>query len=473
MRPPGGGGKLLSLMAKRPGCAARMAASDETYLRLTRIFTRGAPDGRTMRSLRTDPSARPAFDRANGWEGWPQRRRTYYPQQGGIVMSSSIEIRKSVALGILAGTLGLGAAVSAEPPPVIKTFEAPGAGNTPGTQQGTVANDINEFGVIAGLIRDENSARHGFLRYPDGKYTLFDHPDAGTNGATGQGTRVSSLNALGAVAGSVRDSTNFDIPFVRDPEGHFYSIGFPNFGGGDGQGINLWGAMVGEFLKLNENQSVMFHFHGFIRNPNGSLTFFDPPGSQETDIPAPAAINDFGAVTGDYWTCNADLSSCTVHGFVREANGKYVTFDAPGASPDGIDGGGTYPQGINNLGEVSGYYGDANFVYHGFVRSANGRITSFDVPTTCTQTSSPPADCAYNGTFPGGVNVLGRVTGTYYGEDGNPHGFWRDADGSVKKFDVPGAGYFTQPTAINDFGQITGLVYDPNLVVHGLLVYPQ
>jgi hypothetical protein len=42
----------------------------------------------------------------------------------------------------------------------------------------------------------------------------------------------------------------------------------------------------------------------------------DPPGSQETDIP-PYSMNDLGAVTGDYWTCNADLSSCAVHGFVR------------------------------------------------------------------------------------------------------------------------------------------------------------
>lgn len=371
-------------------------------------------------------------------------------------MSSLIEIRKSVALGILTAALGLGAAVRAEPPPVIKTFNAPGAGNTPGSQQGTVANDINEFGVITGLIRDENSARHGFLRYPDGRYTEFDHPAAGTNGATGQGTRPGSINSLGWVAGSVRDSNNFDTPFVRDPEGHFYSVSFPNFGGGDGQGINLWGAMVGEFLKLNEDQSVMFHFHGFIRNPNGSLTFFDPPGSQETDIPAPAAINDFGAVTGDYWTCNADLSSCTVHGFVRQANGKYVTFDAPGASPDGIDGGGTFPQGINNLGEVSGYYGDANFIYHGFVRSASGRITSFDVPTACTDTSTPPADCSYVGTFPGGVNVLGTVVGTYFGEDGNPHGFWRDANGAIRKFDFPGQGISPNPLQSTTGGRSLG-----------------
>jgi hypothetical protein len=385
-------------------------------------------------------------------------------------MSSSIKIRKSVAIAILASTLGLSAAAGAWSP-VIKTFEAPGAGNTPGTQQGTTGTGINFFGVIAGITRDDNSMRHGYLRYPDGKYIVFDHPNAGTSGATGQGTRVGGLNALGAVAGSVRDSNNFDSPFVRDPEGNFFTISFPNFGGGNGEAINLWGAMVGNFLKLNEDQSVLFHYHGFIRNPNGSLTFFDPPGSQETDIPT-NSINDLGAITGDYWLCSADLSSCAVHGFVRTPSGKYITFDAPGAGPDGYAGGGTYPQGINNLGEVSGYYGDANSVYHGFVRSADGRVTTFDVPTTCTGTSNPPPDCAGNGTFPANVNVLGRVVGSYYGEDGNPHGFWRDADGSITRFDAPGANYFTVPGAINDWGQITGIVYDPNVVVHGLLVNP-
>jgi len=43
---------------------------------------------------------------------------------------------------------------------------------------------------------------------------------------------------------------------------------------------------------------------------------------------------------------------------------------------------------------------------------------------------------------------------------------------ALSRFDYPGANYFTQPGAINDWGQITGQVYDPNVVVHGLLVTP-
>jgi hypothetical protein len=356
--------------------------------------------------------------------------------------------------------------------PMVRIFDAPGAGNTPETLQGTLGIGINDLGVIAGITRDDNSVRHGFLRYPNGKFVSFDHPLAGSDGTQGQGTRVAGLNALGAVAGSVRTAATFDIPYVRDPDGTFHNVDFPNFGGGDGNAINLWGVMVGNLLLTTDNNSPAFlHFHGFTLEPSGKVTLFDPPGSQETDIPS-YSINDLGAITGDYWTCNAALTSCAVHGFVRTPDGKYQTFDVPGASTDGLDGGGTYPQGINDLGEVSGYYVDSNFVYHGFLRSSDGRITTFDVPTTCTDTLEPPADCAYEGTYPGNVNVLGRVIGTYYGEDGNPHGFWRDADGTITRFDYPGANYLTAPQAINDWGQVTGIVYDPDLVDHGLLVNP-
>jgi hypothetical protein len=389
-------------------------------------------------------------------------------------MPSSIKIRRSVALTILAGTLGFGAAANAEPPLTYKIFDAPGAGTTPELGQGTLGLDINDFGVSLGLIRDDSSVRHGYLRFPDGKFLVFDHPSAGSNGANGEGTRVASLNALGAVAGSVRDSVDHDLPFVRDPDGNFHTITFntPDFGGGNGDAINLWGAMVGNFLKLSDpNGPDFLHYHGFILNPNGSMTVFDPPGSTLTEIPPARAINDFGAVTGDYWVCSTDLSTCAVHGFIRNANGKYVSFDAPGSNPD-PNFGGTYPQAINGLGEVTGYYGDSNSVFHGFVRRADGRMTSFDFPTTCTKPRTPPEDCAFEGTFPSAVNVLGQVVGSYFGEDGNPHGFLREADGTIKRVDVPNAGDVTQIQSIDDFGQMTGIVTDPNVVEHGVIVKP-
>lgn len=383
-------------------------------------------------------------------------------------MSSPLQKLGSPALCLAACLLGSSSAAIAGGP-VIRTFDGPEAGTNGATFQGTVAVGINDFGVIAGITRDANDVRHGYLRHPDGAFTVFDHPDGGT-GPT-QGTRVGGLNALGAVAGSVRDANGMDTPYVWDPSGTFHTVRFPGLLGGNGDAINLWGAMVGNFLNLTDDQSVLFHYHGFVRSPAGTITIFDPPGSVMTEIPTAAAINDLGAITGDYWVCSADLSSCAVHGFVRGPNGKYIVIDVPGAGADGYSGQGTFPQGINNLGDVSGYYADANSVYHGFVRSAGGHIATFDVPTTCT-VAVPPADCAFEGTFPAGINLTGRIVGTYYGEDGNPHGFWRDANGSIERFDLARPGYLTNPVSINDWGQITGFAYDPNFVTHGLLVIP-
>ena len=76
-------------------------------------------------------------------------------------MPSSTKIHRSVALTILAATLGFGAAAKAEPPLTYKIFDAPDAGTTPGLGQGTLGLDINDFGVSLGLMRDENSVRHG------------------------------------------------------------------------------------------------------------------------------------------------------------------------------------------------------------------------------------------------------------------------------------------------------------------------
>jgi probable HAF family extracellular repeat protein len=54
------------------------------------------------------------------------------------------------------------------------------------------------------------------------------------------------------------------------------------------------------------------------------------------------------------------------HGFLRAASGNVTTFDAPGAGTGAYQG--TQSFGINQTGDVVGYYTDANKVYHGFVR---------------------------------------------------------------------------------------------------------
>jgi hypothetical protein len=66
------------------------------------------------------------------------------------------------------------------------------------------------------------------------------------------------------------------------------------------------------------------------------------------------------------------------HGFVRAADGTITTIDIPGAGTGGDQG--TLVNTINAAGTVAGLYVDPNNVNHGFVRAADGTITTFDAP---------------------------------------------------------------------------------------------
>jgi uncharacterized membrane protein len=67
----------------------------------------------------------------------------------------------------------------------------------------------------------------------------------------------------------------------------------------------------------------------------------------------PQAINRKGVIAG---------TSDETHGFVRYANGKIVSFDAPNSTR-------TYAWGINKDGAIVGYYLEGNNAGHSFLRT--------------------------------------------------------------------------------------------------------
>src|SRR5205814_473751 len=209
----------------------------------------------------------------------------------------------------------------------ITTFDAPGAGTGP--LQGTYATNIAPSGPIIGFSGDANNVRHGFVRSQDGSFTIFDAPGAGT--AAFQGTRAYATNPSGTVTGWFNDSA---------------------------------GAV-----------------HGYVRSNQGAITVFDAPGAGTAPFPqgtfpwSPEIINPNGATTG--WSTESALVS---HGFQRDSNGCFTTFDAPDAGnvPGSLQG--TYPFGINTSGAITGWYVDEANVNHGFVRDRHGALVEFDVP---------------------------------------------------------------------------------------------
>jgi uncharacterized membrane protein len=125
-------------------------------------------------------------------------------------------------------------------------------------------------------------------------------------------------------------------------------------------------------------------------------------------------------------------------------HGTFVTFDPPGSTF-------TSPQGIDAAGTITGSYSDANGATHGFVRAADGTITTFDVP-----------DATF-GTIPSAINSAGTIVGYYFDADFIGHSFLRVHDGTFTTFEVPGAAV-TQAVGINPSGTTTGIYCDAEFI---------
>src|SRR5271166_1612497 len=86
---------------------------------------------------------------------------------------------------------------------------------------------------------------------------------------------------------------------------------------------------------------------------------------------------------------------------------------------------------------------------------------------TYTTLDDPAATNSTNGTYAQGVNDTGEVVGYYYDSAGNAHGF-RDIGGKYTTLDYPGINTQTFPEGINDEGQIVGW-YNDRTSDHGFL----
>jgi hypothetical protein len=153
------------------------------------------------------------------------------------------------------------------------------------------------------------------------------------------------------------------------------------------------------------------------------------------------AVNASGEVAGYYF----DNSTGAQHGFIRETNGTYVTFEAPDASE--ANGNGTAVSSMNAAGTAVGNYFDSNSVRHGFVRAANGTITEFDPPGS-------------TGTLATRINDKGQISGWFYGE--NPRAsFVRGTGGKLTVFNIQSGGNPLDTTAecINSNGILAGEYY--------------
>lgn len=161
------------------------------------------------------------------------------------------------------------------------------------------------------------------------------------------------------------------------------------------------------------------------------FTVFDVPGSAGT---FPQSINADSTVTG----FSVDGQGIA-HGFVRSPDGTIVSFDA------------NDPVSIDKKGWIAGTFND-----HGFVRSPRGKIKKFDAaPHQVTGATA--------------INDSKTVIGDTTDDGGVTHGFLRDNHGAITLFDAPGAGLQTIPLGLNGNGAATGFFADNAGADHGFV----
>jgi probable HAF family extracellular repeat protein len=160
--------------------------------------------------------------------------------------------------------------------------------------------------------------------------------------------------------------------------------------------INNAGQIVGNYIDSNGN------LYGFLDNNGTYTTINDPsagvhPGGFSTYA---HSINNLGQIVGYYVDSNGG-----VHGFLYSGgtNGTYATLNDPSAYSG--SGNGTVTFGINNSGQIVGYSSRA-FLYSG---GTNGTYTTINGTTGFTS--------------PLGVNDLGQIVGYYVDGKGNNQAF--------------------------------------------------
>lgn len=283
-------------------------------------------------------------------------------------------------------------------------FDGPDAGNTAGA--GSNANGISNAGYSVGFDIDNNGNFHNFLVNPlkahsleslniEGSMTAMAFgvnkegvvvgTDGNGNAFELTGKRLQTFIPLGgssATAFGINDkgmivgqyaSGSTTPGFVRVNNKTFITINAPSGPNTvNAQGINNRGQVVG-FYVGNDGQD-----HGFMLNLgkiSRKTTSLTGTAIADPTIPAVAGepgatfvfsqilgINDKGIAVGYYGD-----STTSQHGFLYNTHtGQYTFLDDPSEAFDnGVEV--TQITGINNAGEITGFYSDANGVFHAFV----------------------------------------------------------------------------------------------------------
>ena len=300
--------------------------------------------------------------------------------------------RLALATGILAAVFVTDASVAAEPdasaskstPDVAAAIEARGYAyeslDFPGSSQ-TIIWGMDDFGNLAGQYEIAGGTAHAMV-YEHGKFKPLKADKLGTYfSAAGGPTDV------GTTFGGYADASGIQHGFVVR-EGKLKTVDFRGHLNSNIDGMDIFGRILGVYWDADGT------YHGILSH-NGNEVPFDVSGARDT---YPLGLNASGDSVG-FWDTDGVNAP---HGYVRRANGQITTLDVPGALN-------TTAFGINDFGQISGYFVDATGAVHGFVKSGQ-KFRQLDMPGALA-------------TIPTAINNWGTVAGEYVDTKGARHGF--------------------------------------------------
>jgi len=255
-----------------------------------------------------------------------------------------------------------------------------------------------------------------------------------------------SINSRGDITGHIGDEHD-GIGFLRTADGQFHEFVFPGpcnqfyvSGCTYPQGINDRRQIVGFAVLASGNEA-------FLREKNGDIVML-PHAPDNTPL-QPNAINNRGDIVGSYGSF--------LHGFLLR-KGNTIIIDFPGATS-------TVCTGVNNSGQITGWYIESNRSVHGFLWEDGNFIANFQVIG-----NNGPEN-----TFPVAINDHGQVAINPLFSFQSPVTFIRNPDGTIITLNMrtllqPIGGVEGQLVGINDRGDLVGLFFPNRSDIFGFLI---
>ena len=318
----------------------------------------------------------------------------------------------------------------------LQRFTVPGSVSTEGY-------NINQDGSIVGHYDTADGRRHGFIARPATETDMEPVATPAVYNYTFESINVPGVDFLALTASSdFEDYAGYTRSVDGEKEiaftlidGVFMTYDFPN-------------SQKTHFYALGNNGQAAGHyqdsdglFHGVVLE-NGELREYNFPDAVQTEI---YGISDAtGALTGNF----TDAS-----GIRRGFSGDTIV-EAPEASE-------TYADFINASGRMVGSYIDADGIYHPYMRQANGRFISLDLPNAA----------QFEYFFVHGINDVGTLVGRSKKVGDVPRTSVGSLQHGLHPVQYPGS-VSTEGWNINQDGSIVGHYDSADGRRHGFIARP-